>query len=507
MQERIGDYEVLAEVARGGMGAVYRARDPQLGRDVAIKVLRPAGRPTEHYRKRLLREAKALAKLNHPGVVAVHRVGEQDGQPYLVMDWVEGETLQARLEREGPFAPRLAAEVVRRLAETLHYAHGEGVLHRDLKPENVLVTTEGDLRITDFGLSKDLNASGSGTQLSLPGAYLGTPGFWPPEQALGRLEQVGPRSDVYALGATLYALLTGQPPYVAGCKNIPEVLRRMSEGPPRSPSVLRPGLDPRLEAICLGAMSPEPEQRPPSANALAEALEDYVRSGGGRPPAIEPAPPGADPFAKTAAVDAAPSAAGSGASVRAMGAAPSPRVSPSTLVLGLALLASLAWAVGLALRAGQAEEAASRARRDRDALEGRVVALTVERDDARRRVAEVELELDRLRAEAEPARFERIDSRTTAPAARGPAARVLAALPDALGPTERSAFARVLVALGADALPALRAALADPRPSVRAVACEAYGALAGAEARDLLLPLAEADPSPEVRAAARRALE
>jgi tetratricopeptide (TPR) repeat protein len=263
-----GPYTLTGKLAQGGMGVLYRARDPA-GRDVAIKVLRSEGRISEVQARRFQREAEALAKLNHPNVVRVHTVGTHDGKPYIVMDLVEGESLQERLERAGPLGAREAAGIVRTLAEALEHAHGKGVLHRDVKPDNVLLD-KGEPRLTDFGLARDLE---SASRLTQTGAFMGTPGFCSIEQALGQVDAVGPASDVFGLGATLYALLTGVPPFEA--QSLLEVVAAMHAAP-ASPSRLRPEVESGLSAVCLQCLRPEPQDRYPTAQALADDLERFL---------------------------------------------------------------------------------------------------------------------------------------------------------------------------------------------------------------------------------------
>ena len=197
--------------------------------------------------------------------------------PFLVMDFVEGVSLAQHIESKGPMEPRDAAELIRKLALALEYAHACSILHRDVKPANVLLTQEGEPLLTDFGLSKDVD--GDTSHLSKSGMFMGTPGYWPPEQARGELERIGPLSDVYALGATLYATLTGVPPIQAN--TLMEIIGATLDRPPTPPSELRPGLDKGLEAICLRCLEKEPEHRFESAEALGLALETWLREGAG----------------------------------------------------------------------------------------------------------------------------------------------------------------------------------------------------------------------------------
>ncbi|MCO5168565.1 MAG: protein kinase [Planctomycetes bacterium] len=264
---QVGGYEVRGELGRGGMGVVYRAFDPALAREVAIKVV--AERPGPEEVARLRREGQAAARLHHPNIVAVHGLGEHAGRPYLVMDLVEGEDLAARLRRQGPLAPREAAGLAASLARALDYAHRQGVVHRDLKPQNVIIDREGEPRLVDFGLSRVVDRQ----SLTATGEVLGTPGYMAPEQANG--ERVGPPADVYGLGATLYALLTGRPP-IEGRSTL-DVLRAVLEEAPAPPQALRPGLDPALGALCLRCLEKAPAARFASARDLAEALEAWLR--------------------------------------------------------------------------------------------------------------------------------------------------------------------------------------------------------------------------------------
>src|SRR5687767_8741242 len=208
---RFGNYELLERIASGGMGVVYRARQFGLNRIVAIKVL-PFGPFTrEEFVKRFQIEAGAAAKLRHPNIVTIFEVGKADGYPFFSMEFVEGKTLAA-LVREQPMPVERAVRLVRTIAEAVHYAHQEGILHRDLKPSNVVVDALDQPLITYFGLARDLAAT---SDLTLTGQVFGSPNFMPPEQAEGRHADISPRSDVYSLGAILYQLVTGRPPFTA----------------------------------------------------------------------------------------------------------------------------------------------------------------------------------------------------------------------------------------------------------------------------------------------------
>ena len=273
----IGPYRIVSEIAAGGMGVVYRALDPALNREVALKfVLNPDASATE--RKRFAREGRALAKLTHRSIVSVLAVGEHEERPYLVMDLVEGESLEDRLGRDGPLPPETAIEIARKLAVALQHCHERSVLHRDVKPANVILTPSGEPVLTDFGLAKDLAAS-LRSSVSTHGRFMGTPGYWPPEQALGDLDSIGTHSDIYSLGATLYAMLTGRPP-VTGTSLI-EILAATTSAEPEPPSHVRSELGVDVDAICLRCLAKAPADRYPSASALAVDLE-RLQTGGSR---------------------------------------------------------------------------------------------------------------------------------------------------------------------------------------------------------------------------------
>jgi serine/threonine protein kinase len=267
---RFGEFELIRELGRGGMGQVYLARDRVLEREVALKLLSPERSSPEAVR-RFEVEAQTAARLRHPGIVAVHRVGEVEGQAFIAMDYVEGPSLSDQL-KGGPLAPRDGALLCEKLARALAFAHGRSVLHRDLKPGNVLIDGSGQPLITDFGLAKDVEAE---TELTRSGQILGTPAYMPPEQAAGRLDLVDRRSDVYSLGATLYAALTGRPPFLGG--SVINVLNAVIHEEPPRPSVLRPEVDRSLETICLTCLAKEPVERYASAQELADDLGRYLR--------------------------------------------------------------------------------------------------------------------------------------------------------------------------------------------------------------------------------------
>jgi tetratricopeptide (TPR) repeat protein len=264
-------YEVLEEVGRGGMGVVYKARQVALKRTVALKMLLAGGHAGDDRLARFRQEAEAVARLQHPNIVQVHEVGESDGLPFFSMEYVEGGSLAKRLGA-GPLPPREAAALAEVLARAVQHAHQRGVVHRDLKPANVLLAEDGTARVTDFGLAKRLDEPGSAQTQS--GAVMGTPSYMAPEQAAGRTAELGPAVDVYALGAVLYEMLTGRPPFAGA--TLMETLQRVLHDEAAPPSRVRPGIDRDLETICLKCLAKEPAQRYPSALAVAQDLERYL---------------------------------------------------------------------------------------------------------------------------------------------------------------------------------------------------------------------------------------
>ena len=265
-----GDYEIIREIARGGMGVVFRARQVSLNRPVALKMILAGQLADDTDVKRFHTEAEAAANLDHPGIVPIFEVGEHEGQHYFSMGFVEGQSLSQRLA-EGPLPPREAAELIRRVSEAIEYAHQHGVIHRDLKPANILIDQNGNPRVTDFGLAKKLKEDSG---LTGSGQIMGTPSYMPPEQAGGKRGDVGPAADVYALGATLYALVTGRPPFQAATA-MDTVLQVISEEPV-PPRRLNLAVEPDIETICLKCLEKEPTKRYASAAALAEELARFL---------------------------------------------------------------------------------------------------------------------------------------------------------------------------------------------------------------------------------------
>jgi WD40 repeat protein len=265
-----GDYELIREIARGGMGVVFEARQISLNRIVALKMILAGQLADETDVKRFYSEAEAVANLDHPGIVPIFEVGQHEGQHYFSMGFVEGQSLAQRLA-DGPLAPREAAALLSKVAHAIDYAHSRGVIHRDLKPGNILLDGQGNPRVTDFGLAKRLQ---SDSELTSSGQIMGTPSYMPPEQAGGQRGEVGQASDVYALGATLYALVTGRPPFQAATP-VDTVLQVKSDDPV-SPRRLNAAVDRDLETICLKCLEKEPSARYGSAAALALDLRRFL---------------------------------------------------------------------------------------------------------------------------------------------------------------------------------------------------------------------------------------
>ncbi len=270
-----GDYQVFEELGQGGMGVVYRARELGRGRIVALKrLLRGVGSKAQEV-ERFRVEAMAAEQLAHPHIVPVLQVGEHEGQPFFTMQYIKGTTLARKLA-DGPLPGLDAARLLVPICRAIHYAHDHGILHRDLKPSNILIDTEGHGYVSDFGLAKrlDLHAEDS---LTPSGAIVGTPGYMPPEQAraLRSRGPLGPACDVYSLGAILYHMLTGRPPFQAASPV--ETVMLVLEQDPLPPRVLNPRVSPDLEMITLRCLQKQPGLRYPSAAALAEDLEAFLR--------------------------------------------------------------------------------------------------------------------------------------------------------------------------------------------------------------------------------------
>lgn len=267
--QEIGSYKIESEIARGGMGVVYRARQSGLDRPVAVKLISNGVLASEEERKRFRIEAESAAQLDHPGIISIHEIGTWNGHEYFSMTLVDGPTLQQFVEDQS-LDDGKAAEMVRDIARAVAYAHRAGIVHRDLKPENILINQDGRPLVTDFGLAK---WNRDGTMLTRTGQMLGTPNYMSPEQASGRSE-AGIASDVYSLGAILYALVTGVPPHEG--TNPAEVIRSVLQDEPSLPRSYRPGLSRDLENICLKAIRFESECRYASADEFAEDLDRFL---------------------------------------------------------------------------------------------------------------------------------------------------------------------------------------------------------------------------------------
>src|SRR5215469_2787662 len=265
------DYELLEEIGRGGQGVVYRARQKSLNRTVALKVIGISHGRTKAHLKRFRLEAEAAARLNHPFVVPVHEIGQRKGRCYFSMGLVEGGRLDQIAKRE-PMSPRHATEVIAKLARTVHYAHQHGIIHRDIKPGNILLDTKGEPHLTDFGVARLLETENDATCTI---EVSGTPSYMAPEQAHANHGHVSSATDVYGLGAVLYQLLAGQPPFTGGTPF--ETVRLLLETEPRQPRLLNPKVDRDLSTICLKCLEKDPKRRYSSALALAEDLEHWLR--------------------------------------------------------------------------------------------------------------------------------------------------------------------------------------------------------------------------------------
>jgi serine/threonine protein kinase len=303
--KRIGSYDIIETLGRGGMGVVYKALDRRLQRVVALKLL-PSGAVLSHRttalgkyarKENLTRfevEAVALARMLDTHIVEIYDFGEHEGHPYIALEYVAGGSLAHKLRTEGPMIPHAAAEIVAKLAWAADHAHMRGVLHRDLKPSNVLLTPDGQPKIADFGLAKIQELSKEDAGLTQEGMILGTVSYMPPEQAAGELEAIGPAADIYSLGAMLYELLTGRPPFQG--KSVMGTLSQIATGQVVAPHTLKPAVGLELSAICLKCLEKEPEMRYSSAQELAEDLERWLA---GQPimaqlmeaPPLTPAPP------------------------------------------------------------------------------------------------------------------------------------------------------------------------------------------------------------------------
>lgn len=266
----LGKFELLEEIGRGGMGVVYKARQTDLHRVVAVKMILSSHLATAEEVRRFQTEARAAACVRHRNIVGIHEIGEHDGRHYFVMDFVEGQSLATRLKR-GTLPPDDAAKLLIQIATAVEHLHSQGVIHRDLKPSNILLDQQGEPFVTDFGLAKVFDADGGQTR---SGMIVGTPSYMSPEQAAGRNSQISSRSDVYSLGAMLYEMLTGRPPFRED--NVLDTLVQVLEGEPTLPSSLNRAVSRDLELICLRCLDKDPAKRYSSAANLALDLGRFL---------------------------------------------------------------------------------------------------------------------------------------------------------------------------------------------------------------------------------------
>ncbi len=278
----VAGFEIESTLGRGGMGVVYKAKQTGLNRVVALKMLLAGQFADPNLRARFLLEAESVAALEHPGIVKVYTVDQTaDGHPYLAMEFVPGGTLADRIKANGPLPATAATELLAKLADAVAHAHSRGVVHRDIKPLNVLLTAEGEPRLTDFGLAKVGRAE---QNLSVTGQVLGTPAYMAPEQAAGKVREVGTAADVYALGAVLYDVLTGRPPFSGDSQAV--TLHKVINEEPLRPRKHNPAIPHDLETICLKCLEKDPAKRYPTAQALAADLLRYLRN---EPISVRPA--------------------------------------------------------------------------------------------------------------------------------------------------------------------------------------------------------------------------
>ena len=272
--QRFGDFEIIETIARGGMGVVYRARQTSLKRVVALKLITASDAAAPDFVERFRNEAEAAASLDHPNIVSVHDFGVHEDQYFLAMRFVAGGTLGrgAAGEKRAAFPPEEAARLTGIVARAVHHAHQRGVLHRDIKPGNILLDEAGEPHLTDFGLAKLIEQDSAITRTA---AVLGTPSYMSPEQAAGKVREITTAADTYGLGAVLYYLLTGAPPFAGGTTL--ETIRLVMEQEPARPSLMNPAVDRDLETICLKCLQKEPARRYGSAEALADDLERWRR--------------------------------------------------------------------------------------------------------------------------------------------------------------------------------------------------------------------------------------
>jgi serine/threonine protein kinase len=271
MEMEFGDYDLLEEIGRGGQGVVYRAHQKSLNRTVALKVIGLGQWSSTPHLRRFRHEAEAAASLEHPQIVPIYEIGERDGSCYFSMKFVEGGRLDEVVKREA-MSTRQAAQLMVKIARTVHFAHQRGILHRDIKPGNILLDKNGEPHLTDFGLARLIEQESIVTNSF---DVLGTPSYMSPEQAAGRTKEVSAAADVYSLGAVFYQMLTGEPPFAGGTTY--ETIRMVLESEPRNPRTRNPKVDADLETICLKCLEKDPARRYESAAALVDDIERWLR--------------------------------------------------------------------------------------------------------------------------------------------------------------------------------------------------------------------------------------
>ena len=272
---RFGDYDIINEIARGGMGVVYLARQRVLRRVVALKVLRSGDNASDEERERLLREAKAAAGLSHPNIVPIHEFSIHQGQPYFTMDFIDGQPLDMMLEN-GPLKVRQATEIIATVSRAISYAHARGIIHRDLKPANIIVTPDGRPMITDFGLAVEQSTdSEKKRRMTMDGAVMGTIPYAPPEQAAGKIGLISERSDVYSMGAVFYEMVTGRPPF-SGFTQF-ELMRRVINNDPVPPRQINPKVHRDVETIILKCLEKDPRRRYATAKDFADDCDSFLK--------------------------------------------------------------------------------------------------------------------------------------------------------------------------------------------------------------------------------------
>ena len=267
-----GDYEILREIARGGMGIVFEARQKSLNRTAALKMILDGAYASPDALRRFRIEAESAASLDHPNIVPIHEVNDHAGRPYISMKYVPGGSLADHLG-DDLSNPRAAAKLLTTIARAVHHAHQRGVLHRDLKPANILLDAEGQPHVADFGLARRAASSDNST-ITMPGILIGSPPYMAPEQASGDVHKLSVATDVYGLGAILYALLTGRPPFKGD--SALEILSLVRDHAPKPTSKVNPKVDRDLETICLKCLEKDVSCRYTSASALADDLDLYL---------------------------------------------------------------------------------------------------------------------------------------------------------------------------------------------------------------------------------------